>query len=495
MKKSFRGVVLIIIAIIAFIASALSILSLVLVAFDIVKEYGFDFKSVGIELLIYSGIDLIFVVMEISFAKKLITAVKENEHFKTYEMISGLVTSILLPMFTIFITNIVFAFVFKTKLETLDIAFLILFFIAMSVLSFIRPVMLRRNLVALDFIMLISSLLNIVIFILNYKEYFILTEEMLFDTLSNAINFIMLVMLSIFSLVSLLYYLKNPSACAVEEREHEDVDVIETFDNYEVVKLYSYRGVDNKKTKTAHIVSIIGCFLAIIFSILFFIENGFHLTLKEDINNLIGIFSLSSSGSFFDAMFYMIKIIVPVSLFSYALNYLFGIFTKSAQYKTYSIYMVNSSINLLTVTFYARLISVASAYLYKNFDFSELTFMDALILVIFIAETIARRTFKHSIKSINDGIKHGQTFHEQLGKIVPMNITNGIIGILCIIVYGYYNYLQSGKILLSLILLVIVNIFIIVGCCIENKNPSSEYVKLKRKRIVFKIFKNKQETN
>ena len=60
-----------------------------------------------------------------------------------------------------------------------------------------------------------------------------------------------------------------------------------------------------------------------------------------------------------------------------------------------------------------------------------------------------------------------------------MNLFNGLIGILSIIVCIYEDYLSSGIITYSAILLVLSILLIVVGGFIEKKNPASEYLIIK----------------
>ena len=248
MKKS-RNILLIIIAVFALLASIVTIFSFVLDAFEILKLYGLEIKAVGVETLVYYAVELVFVCFEISCGINIIKEVKKNDYFECYKQTSGLLGAIIMPLFVNKIVQVIFGFINKTPIGGFDITLLILFFLVMTLTSFVRPLILRRALKGLDVIMLISSILTVSIFALNYSSYFALTEEALFDTISNAINCVMLIFLTVFSFVSLVIYSKDPELEIIESRTNEDVDVIESYENYEKVRIYSYRGVDNKQSK------------------------------------------------------------------------------------------------------------------------------------------------------------------------------------------------------------------------------------------------------
>ena len=492
MKKS-RNILLIIIAVFALLASFVTIFSLVLNMFDILKVYGVELKQAGIDTLVYYAVELVFACLEISFGINLIKEVKKNDYFECYKQTSGLIGAITLPLFLNIIIEIVFAFVFKTPIESFDITLLVLFFLVMTLTSFIRPLILRRALKALDVIMLISSILTISIFAINYQSYFALVDEVLFDTISNAINCVMLSFLVIFSFVSLVIYSKDPELEFIESRTNEDVDVIESKENYEKVKIYSYRGVDNKKSKNSKVIGVIGCLFGMAFSVLFFIENGFHINLKDNINEFINYFSFSNSSGLYNIFDYFVKVFFPLLAFAYSINYLIGIILNNPQYKIYSMYLTRIGSSLLTILFYGRIFTILPVVFNRNFDFSVLNIFDAILVVTYIANSIANRTFKHSIKKVEDGMKHTDTYHEHIGRLVPINITYGIISIACLLLYSANNFLTNEVIYFSSILLSVGIILIICSCVIEHKNPISEYVVVKRKRVSFKIMKNKQD--
>lgn len=490
MKKS-RNILLIIIAVFALLASIVTIFSFVLDAFEILKLYGLEIKAVGVETLVYYAVELVFVCFEISCGINIIKEVKKNDYFECYKQTSGLLGAIIMPLFVNIIVQVVFGFINKTPIGGFDITLLILFFLVMTLTSFVRPLILRRALKGLDVIMLISSILTVSIFALNYSSYFALTEEALFDTISNAINCVMLIFLTVFSFVSLVIYSKDPELEIIESRTNEDVDIIESYENYEKVRIYSYRGVDNKKSKKSKVLGIIGCIFGMAFAILFFIENGFHVNLKDNINEFISSFSLTSASGLYSLFDYFVKVFLPLLAFAYALNYLIGIIINNPQYKIYSMYITRIGASLLAILFYGRLFTIVPVVIKKNFDFTELNIFDAILVVTYIANSIANKTFKHSVKKVEDGMKHADTFHEHIGRIVPMNTTYGIISIACLLLYSVYNYLESEMIYFSSILLCISIILIICGCAIEQKNPISEFVVVKRKRASFKIMKSK----
>ena len=302
---------------------------------------------------------------------KLIKEVKNNNYFECYNQTSGLLGVIILPLFINIIIEVVFAFVYKTPLAGFDITLIVLFFIVMTLTSFIRPLILRRNLKLLDVIMLISSILILSIFVINHQIYFVLTEEVLFDTLSNAINCIMLGIIVLFSFISLIAYSKDPDLEIIESRENEDVDVIESNENYEKVKIYSYRGVDNRKSKASKVLGIIGSIFVMIFSFLFYIENGYHIYLIDGINELIEAFSLSNSSFLYFTFDYFIKLLLPLIMLLNAFNYLIGIICNNPQYKIQSMSITRIGSSFLAVLFYVRLLTILPTFYYGNFDFSS----------------------------------------------------------------------------------------------------------------------------
>ena len=141
MKQS-RKVFLIFIAIFAFLASAVTIFSLALEIFEMLEVYGTDFKAAGIELLLNYVVEIVFAFVEISFGVNLIKEVKKNNYFECYKQTSGLLGAIALPLFINIIIEVIFAFINKTPLAGIDVTLLILFFITMTLTSFIRPLIL-----------------------------------------------------------------------------------------------------------------------------------------------------------------------------------------------------------------------------------------------------------------------------------------------------------------------------------------------------------------
>ena len=488
MKKSFRGIVLILIALVALASSVLSIYSLGKEVFELMQTTT-DFQTSVIYLLLTQGIDIIFAIVELSFGFQLIKAVKNNDHFDTYKMTSGLVTTIVYSQFTLFLIEIIFTFISSQPLENLDVVFIVLFFIITTLTSFIRPIVLRRKLLALDAVMLTISSLALVLFVMSLNMEFILSEAISLASLSDILNCVMLLMLVIFSLFSFVYYLKNPEACILEERENEDVDILETFEKYEKVKLYSYRGVDNKNTRAAIILSIIGSILCVAFAVLYFIENKFHETFIEQINAIVGMFKGTANISL-DFTYYFVTVLVPIFAFFAGLNYLFGVITKNAQYKVYNIQIMQVASLFLTFILYSRLFSIGFAYVYGNFSLSMLSIFDAILLITDILNSIVRRVFKNTIKSISDSIKNGDTYHDIVGKVARVNIAYGLVGILSTGLCGYYEYYKHGNIWYSLVLMIFVIILINIGTCIEKKHPASEYLIIKRKRMDKKVETN-----
>lgn len=474
MKKNIRGIVLIIIAILAMTASAFSVVSLGL---EMINNFSDNIDSSGISLIAENGIDLIFSIIEISFGVKLIKAVVNDDRFETYKMTSGLVTTIIMSLFTVFIVKIVFAFVFKNPIENLDMVQVVIYVAIILNISFMRPIILRRKLLALDIIMFISSLLSLVVYIMNFD----FSKELSNEFVSNVINCLMLLLLVIFSFGSFIFYMKNPEACLIEEREHEDIDILETYEKYEKVKLYSFRGVDNSKTKIAITLSIVGSLFGIVFSILYFLEKGFYEDFSEKINSFIGLFSGELTSSPYNLVFFFLEIMIPLLAMSYSVNYLFGIITNNAQYKIYNIYIMKVGSVFLTGVISAKILSIGWSFASQNFSISMLSFSDTILVIVIIISSIVTRTYKNTLRNITEGIKNGDTYHEHLGKIVSMNLFNGLIGILSIIVCIYEDYLSSGIITYSAILLVLSILLIVVGGFIEKKNPASEYLIIKRR--------------
>ena len=48
------------------------------------------------------------------------------------------------------------------------------------------------------------------------------------------------------------------------------------------------------------------------FAILFFIENGFHINLKDNINEFISSFSLTSASGLYSLFDYFVKVFLPL---------------------------------------------------------------------------------------------------------------------------------------------------------------------------------------
>ncbi len=484
MDNKLRKITLIIIALLAIVASMLSIVSMGLTILEFVKNFGFDSLTSSIDSLLTYGIDLLFAFFEISFGFKLIKVVREDDHFETYKMTSGIITATVLPLFAILIVDAIFAFVFQNPIGNVNILFLVLFFLVMIISSFIRPVVLRRKLLALDLIILSSSLLSLIMVIMSFNMDSIVSEVSTIDSISNVINCVMLSVLVLFSLSSFIYFMRNPDACLDEERENEDVDIIETHDTYEKVKLYSYRGVDNVKTKIAFVISILISFLGVLFSILFFVENGYHLQFTDKINSLVQLFKGNIVGGLSDTFYFLIEITIPLLAFLYSTNYLFGVIAKNAQYKIMVIYMMQLGSLFLTVVFFVRLIEIVTSFTNYSFSFEKLSIADIGLLAVFLINSFISKIFKHTVSDVYNGIKNGDSFHEHAGKITKMNIIYGLISTVATALCIYEMYLNNGNISYSYFILISMFLLGIIGSSLENKNPPSEYLIVKRKRKV-----------
>ena len=133
-----------------------------------------------------------------------------------------------------------------------------------------------------------------------------------------------------------------------------------------------------------------------IFSFLFYIENGYHIYLIDGINELIEAFSLSDSSFLYFTFDYFIKLLLPLIMLLNAFNYLIGIISNNPQYKIQSMSITRIGSSFLAVLFYVRLLTIVPTFYYGNFDFSELNIFDAVLVVTYIANSIATKTFKRS---------------------------------------------------------------------------------------------------
>lgn len=487
MKKS-RNIFLILIAIFALFAAALSILSLITTTLDILKNYNGNLQSVKFDLLISNIIDLAFSFVEITVGFNLIKDVKKDNYFECYKQTSGLLTAIITPLFVNMILNLIFSYIYKTPIESFDITLIILFFVIFTLTSFVRPLSLKRSVKGLDIIILLASILTLSIFVIDYNTYFSINEGITLDLISNVINCIMMVFLVVFSFISLIAYSKDPQLEIVESRHNEDVDVIDPDidGKFEKVKIYSFRGVDNKMSTCSKVFEIIGCVFCLAFSILFTIENNFHELLKEGIDKIIEIFTFSSSSSIYESLEIFIKLFITLMTLLYSLNYFIGILTNNPKYKYYSIFITRIGTLLLTILFLTRMLTIASVIMYQNFDLSDLNIFDAVLVILFVVNSFAKKSYKNSLKKISEGIQQTDTYHEHIGRIVSLNITCGIISIVSLLLYAAYNYLSTDVLYYSFALLIMSIIFVTIGTMIEKKHPISEYIVVKRKKIDLK---------
>lgn len=482
MDNKLRKITLIIIAVLAIIASMISIGSICLTILEALKNFNLDVLTSSIDSLLTYGVDILFAFFEVSFGFKLIKAVKDNDHFETYKMTSGIITSTVLPLFAILIVDVLFAFVFQKPIDNVNTLFLVLFFTVMIISSFIRPVVLRRKLMALDLIILSTSFLSLIIVIMSFNMDSINIQESIVEYLSNILNCVMLGGLVLFSLTSFIYFMRNPEACLDEERECEDVDIIETHDTYEKVKLYSYRGVDNFQTKLAFVISLLVSVLGVLFSVLFFVDNGYHLQFVDKINSLVEIFKGNIVGGISDTLYFLIEITIPLLAFLYSTNYLFGVIARNAKYKVIIMYMMQLGSLFLTAVFFVRLIDIVSSFTHNGLSFENLSFVDIGLLAVFLLNSFVSKVFKHTISDVYNGINNGDSFHEHSGKITKMNIIYGLVSIIATALCIYEMYLNNGEVSYSYFILIGVFFLGMMGSSIENKNPPSEYIIIKRKR-------------
>lgn len=487
MKKS-RNIFLILIAVFALLASSISIFPLITQLLELLKDFSSDLMSMYLDLMLTSIVDLVFAFMEISFGVSLIKEVKKNNYFECYKQTSGLLNVIITPLFLNMLINIVFSFIYKNPVVGVDITLIVLFIVVMSLASFVRPLVLKRTLKGLDIVILLSSILTLAIFMVDYKNCFAFTEDAYLDAVSNIVNCIMIILLIALSIISLITYSKEPELEIAESRANEDVDVIESYvdDEYEKVKIYSFRGVDNNKSTCSKVLEIIGCVFCLAFSILFFIENKFNLFFEESFDKFIDAFSFSSAEDIYASFELIVRILIVLLTLLYSINYFIGIIINNPKYKIYSIYVTRIGSLLLTILFLTRAISLISVIANRNFKITDLNIFDAVLLITYIANSFARKSFKHSIKKIEEGIQHTDTYHEHINTVVSVNIAYGIISCVCLFLYSIYSYLSSEVLYLSFGLLIVSIILITIGTVIEKKNPISEYIIVKRKKYSLK---------
>ena len=101
---------------------------------------------------------------------------------------------------------------------------------------------------------------------------------------------------------------------------------------------------------------------------------------------------------------------------------------------------------------------------------------------VFLINSFINKIFKHTVSDVYNGIKNGDSFHEHAGKITKMNIIYGLISTVATAFCIYEMYLNNGNISYSYFILISMFLLGIIGSSLENKNPPSEYLVVKRKR-------------
>lgn len=484
MKESKRGIIIYIIGI---VASTTAIGSLIIGALDALSYYQKYGGNIG---LIFSQsydmiIDLAFSFMALKIGLNLIKQWRAGEKVDINKIIIQLVNTIVYASLTkVLASSFVYAFTdggsIKTKIEW---SYILVYLAYGYISSSISNALKKRQLIKLNWGTLVISVIAMAF--CCYDIYTSTTSGAQNLVIFNDYaNLILMFFITIFSISTLVYYLKNPLILDFDIKENEDSELVEIDEKYEKVKIYLTRSKSKKVNILSTIILLISVILGFTGVVLYAVENDYQRYLAGGFSGLLKNFTSEilnlGFGGIIDFM-----LIVNFTIFAslYYVSLLWGIFKKEGQYKISVIAISNLGAFLAIFSGIFLLVDITLEYfVYQNFSLENYSLYQIILLIISVIYFAIAKPLGNLITDISDGIsKQGDSFNSHIKTISRIVNINGILSIASFIVVILNSYF-IGKVYYSYLSYMGSIALIMLATNIEIKYPFDEFTIVKRKR-------------
>lgn len=484
MKESKRGILIYAIGIVAFITA---VGSFILGAMDVLAFYSENGLNLG--LLFFQSydmlIDLAFSFMALKIGLNLIKQWRAGKKVDINKIIIQLVNTIVYASLSKLIANgVVYAFADGGTINTkIEWSYILVYAVYGYIVSTISNSLKKRQLIKLNWGTLIISI--IAIGLTCYDIYTSTTSGAQNLVIFNDFaNLILMVLITIFSISTLVYYLKNPLILDLDIKENEDSELVEIDGKYEKVKIYLTRS----NSKTANIITTIILILSVILGFIGIVTYAIEHDCQRYIiggfsgflNSITSEISSLGIGGIIDFML-MLNFTLLAGL--YYLSLVGGIFTRAGKYKIIVISIANLGVFLAVISVIFLISEIfIEFFVYKNFSLENYSLYQVLQLIISVVYMVTIKPLSNLNEDINNGItQQGDSYNSHIKTISRIVNFNGILSLASFIVvilncyFGgeeYYSYLAF---MLSIAL-------VLISTNIEIKYPHDEFTVVKRKR-------------
>lgn len=488
MEKHLHCKILMIASLIAFVSALVAVLDGIMNVLDLIEILKVSNDKLLTNAAINLGIDVFFAICEISVGIKIFKAVKKDEHYESYKQIPSLVKSIITPFFAVMITNLTYSIIdsFKnnTKIITGSLLTIFIVWLAIRIVSSgIRMAVLKRKLQSLNLITITLSVLSLVYLFLIFDSLFDFKNALL-NSISNFINFLVILLIIAFAISATIYYIENPEVLLTESKENEDSEIIKETPKYNIVKIYLTRTKNPKINIFTYVLNALIGILSVAVGIYFFIENTLIYIKEFDLNLIISYIKSPSTiiGAFNYLYELIFNLIIPFILVFSGISLFNYIFTTDGlkRYGRLSLVQVGY---LLSITFILTQ-AIGLILNFKNFSFKNLlniyTLGDILILLPAILFFVFGKFINNYASDVSKGLNAGDSYETHNDKINLLTIFYAIISSLTVV-----GMLVNKDFALdySLYGLLIIHLLTIITSLIEKKFTCLEYVKTKRRKL------------
>lgn len=481
--KMKKGKIIYLIGGIAFIIAVVSFVFGVIDFISLYKAHGWELQLDSFEL--YDMIiDLAFAFLELTLGIKLIKQWKEGDSFEIHKIISQLITSIVYASFVQFLFVEIFSAITGGNFLELNVSVIyVIIYLIFGIVIMSTPTLIKkRQLMQLYWVMLISSVLAVGFCCYDVISLFEQSAHIGQIAIGIA-NGVLTCFIVSFSVVTLIYYLKNPLVLEEDIAKNEDSEVIKITPKYKKVKVYLTRGTNDKINIVIKIFVIISVILGAFGVVSYVIENDLTQYLTGSVGGIISSFvNIFQSMNSTDSMNLLVAFLL---IFIYSLLYLsvgISVFTQKGESKIGVISMASIGMIISIFASVSLLLNVFMEFSYtRSINFKNYSLFEIAVMILYVVYALTKKVYSNMVKEVNDGItKRGDSYHSHSKSIARIVLFSGVYSILTFALF-FAKYLFDGAVRYSYLLFLLSTLFVIVATNLEVKHPFSEYSIVKRK--------------